>query len=115
MTSKLHRLNFRNVHRGRGIEEEASMNQRDLKSSGVLSGSGSRNQRIDTSRSVQFGVVDTESKVSVHKALPVNALLTNVSRMQAAAMTIGLNTIQSGTGLDDDEASGQLNIAVLLD
>ncbi|KZT11851.1 uncharacterized protein LAESUDRAFT_746665 [Laetiporus sulphureus 93-53] len=88
INSLLLMLNFRNVHHGRGIEEEQSMNQRDVKSSGVLSGSGSRNQRIDTSRSVQFGVVDTESK--------------------AAAMTIGLDTIQSGTGLEDDEASGQL-------
>lgn len=58
------------------------MNQRDLKSSGGLSGS-SRTPR-ETSRSVQFGVVDTESK--------------------AAAMTIGLDTIRSGTGIDDDQS-----------
>lgn len=82
INSLLLMLNFRSVHRGRGVGEEESMNQRDLKSSSGLSGS-SRTPR-ETSRSVQFGVVDTESK--------------------AAAMTIGLDTIRSGTGIDDDQS-----------
>ncbi|CCM04920.1 uncharacterized protein FIBRA_07117 [Fibroporia radiculosa] len=79
INSLLLMLNFRNVHRGKGVEEEASMNLHDLKSGRTSSGHGTRGE---TSRSVQFGVVDTESK--------------------GAAMTIGLDTIRSGTAMDDD-------------
>ena len=76
-------LNFRNVHHGRGIDEEESLNQRDFKSQ-QGSSSHSRTPGGITSRSVQFGVVDTDSK--------------------AAAMTIGLDTMQSAAALDDDDS-----------
>ncbi|KZT73963.1 hypothetical protein DAEQUDRAFT_761901 [Daedalea quercina L-15889] len=83
INSLLLMLNFRNVHHGRGIEEEESLNQRDFKSQPGTS-SHSRTPGGITSRSVQFGVVDTESK--------------------AAAMTIGLDTMNSVVGIDDDDS-----------
>ncbi|PCH40272.1 hypothetical protein WOLCODRAFT_143002 [Wolfiporia cocos MD-104 SS10] len=83
INSLLLMLNFRNVYKGRGVDEEESLNQRNLNASGGLT-SSSRTPR-DTTRGVQFGAIDTESK--------------------AAAMTIGLDTIRSGTNIDDDEAS----------
>lgn len=61
INSLLLMLNFRNVHHGRGIDEEESLNQRDFKSQ-QGSTSHSRTPGL-TSRSVQFGVVDTDSKV----------------------------------------------------
>ncbi|KAH9936118.1 uncharacterized protein B0H18DRAFT_972291 [Fomitopsis serialis] len=84
INSLLLMLNFRNVHHGRGIDEEESVNQRDFKSSQPGTSSHSRTPGNATSRSVQFGVVDTESK--------------------AAAMTIGLDTMQSAVGIDDDDS-----------
>ena len=62
INSLLLMLNFRNVHHGRGIDEEESLNQRDFKSQ-QGSSSHSRTPGGITSRSVQFGVVDTDSKV----------------------------------------------------
>lgn len=69
INSLLLMLNFRNVHHGRGIDEEESLNQRDFKSQ-QGSSSHSRTPGGITSRSVQFGVVDTDSKVRVLSPLP---------------------------------------------
>ncbi|KAH9841388.1 uncharacterized protein C8Q71DRAFT_327139 [Rhodofomes roseus] len=84
VNSLLLMLNFRNVHHGRGVDEEESLNQRGEFKSQPGSSSHSRTPGNATSRSVQFGVVDTESK--------------------AAAMTIGLDTMHSAVGIDDDES-----------
>ncbi|KAI0726310.1 hypothetical protein C8Q72DRAFT_929170 [Fomitopsis betulina] len=89
INSLLLMLNFRNVHHGRGIDEEESLNQRDFKSQ-QGSTSHSRTPGL-TSRSVQFGVVDTDSK--------------------GAAMTIGLDTMNSAAHLDDDDSDRRNNNA----
>ncbi|OJT13612.1 hypothetical protein TRAPUB_9801 [Trametes pubescens] len=65
INSTLSMLNFRNTHRGRGVPEEASLNQHAHDSDGhsgtITTRSGASGGQLDTSLSVHFNV-PTESK-----------------------------------------------------